>query len=317
MAVRTIRVGTRASRLALAQTRLVMAQLEWHNPGVSFEVIETSTRGDQDRTTPLAAMGGQGQFTKALEAALVEGTVDIAVHSAKDLPSVMTPELTIAAVPERESPADVWLCRNGTKMAETPDGAVVGTGSPRRRAQLLHLRPGLRVEGIRGNVETRLRKLHDGEYDALIMAHAGLNRLSVHEPVTEVLSPRDFLPAPGQGALVVQTRTEDVDVTSIAAKIDHKLSHRCLSIERRLLARLQAGCSTPIGGIAEADGDKVVLQAIVLDNDGQKALRAHAEREQNKHNVDSLVEDITEDVVRLLIAQGAADLIDGYQDGYR
>ncbi len=300
------KIGTRASRLALAQTGQVAAQLARLNPNVHFETVTITTEGDADRRTALENLGGQGLFTKRIEQALLDHEIDIAVHSAKDLPSVMTEGLLLAAVPERESACDAWLGSSGTKLADVRPGAVVGTGSPRRRAQLLNHRPDLKVEGIRGNVDTRLRKLSEVKYDAIIMAHAGLIRAGLADQITELLDPEAFIPAPGQGALAIQTRIDDDASIKLAQTLDHTDSHRAADIERKLLELLGAGCSTPVGGYARLDEDRWYLTAVVLDNRGKTRLCVN-------HDI-ALTEDndaLLGHVVNSLLKQGARELIAG------
>jgi hydroxymethylbilane synthase len=236
---------------------------------------------------------------------LLDNRIDIAVHSAKDLPSAMIPELRLAAVPERESPHDVWISRDGLPYDQIKTGTAVGTGSPRRRAQVLSRHGGADVRGIRGNVETRLRKLETGDYDGLIMAHAGLKRSGLVEAVTEVLAFEKMLPAPGQGALAIQTRAADERAIAVAATLDHSVSHRMLDIERALMARLGAGCSTPLGGIARVVSDRVMLQVVLLDDDGKRRLDA-------EHAVAADGDDaaLVSAVVDQLLTRGARELID-------
>lgn len=295
----------------MAQTQAVVQALATAHPDVTIELVSITTDGDQDRRTALHHMGGQGVFTKALEHALRDRRVDFAVHSAKDLPSVMDDDLAIAAVPTRASAADAWISRDGSTIEEIKAGALVGTGSPRRKAQLLHLRNDLRVGDIRGNVETRVGKLRDGQYDAIVMAQAGLTRAAISVHIAQVFDTSVFLPAPGQGALAVQCRAGDEPVSSVLQSIDDADSHRCLDIERALLAELKAGCSTPIGGIAAIDGDRIMLRAIVLDEEGTTALRAeHSITQADSDN--SLVDT----VVGHLIEQGAEAIVRAY-DGHK
>jgi len=303
---RIFKIGTRGSRLALAQTGLVAEQLSHLNPDVRIETVTITTEGDSDRLTALEKMGGQGLFTRRIEKALLEREIDIAVHSAKDLPSVMTESLTLAAVPERASARDAWLCASGAKLKDMGKGAKVGTGSPRRRAQLLHLRPDLKVENIRGNVDTRIRKMTEGLYDAIIMAHAGLIRAGLESHVTELLDPAAFVPAPGQGALAIQTRADDYESSALARSIDAPEAHRCIDIERLLLEKLGAGCSTAVGGYARIERGQIQLTAVVLDNTGQRRLCVeHAVGTSEEYG--SLVMH----VVNRLLEQGARELISG------
>lgn len=305
MADYVLRVGSRASRLALAQTRQVIVQLEARNRGLSAELVEITTEGDIDHTSPLASMGGEGLFTKQIEQALLDDRIDIAVHSAKDLPSTMIPELRLAAVPERESPNDVWLSKDDVPYDDITAATIVGTGSPRRKAQVLHRHHSADVRGIRGNVETRLKKLRDGDYDGLIMAHAGLKRSGLADAVTEVLPFDRMLPAPGQGALAIQTRAGDERAIASAETLDHAVTHRLLDIERLLMAQLGAGCSTPLGGIARLLEGKVVLSVVLLDESGMQRLEA-----EHAIATDGDDRSLVASVVDQLLTQGARELID-------
>lgn len=304
MSTAVIRVGTRASRLAVTQSMWVMAHLQRAHPEIEFRLTRISTSGDEDRTRPLEQMGGGGVFTKRIEQALLDHEIDMAVHSAKDLPSVMTDGLVLAAVPEREERADAWLSRDGRRIDDTPHGAIVGTGSPRRRAMLLSIRPDLRVCDIRGNVETRLDKLKAGEYDALIMAAAGLNRLDAQQFITHLLPVERFVPAGGQGALAVQCRTDDSAVIGVAESVDHRPTHMAVETERRLLERLGAGCSAAVGCAATVEAGAVRLTASVLNKSGEKRINS-------KHTAgleDRLA--LADRVAEELHAQGAADLLE-------
>jgi len=305
MARRTYRIGTRASKLALAQTGWFARSLTEKNPDLQLELVQITTEGGVDRATALSQMGGEGLFTKRLELALLENEVDIAVHSAKDLPSRMTDNLAMAAVPPREVIEDVLITRDDMTLDQLDAGAVVGTGSPRRRSQILHLRPDLKVKGIRGNVETRIRKLQDGEYDTIVMACAGLRRSGLDNHITEILDAQKFVPAPGQGALAIQSRAGDDAVVEAVQPMNHPDSYRALEIERLLLATLEAGCSTPVGGFARMEGDRVVLRAVVLDNDGSKILRA-------EHSIEIPGNDnqLVKVVADTLLEQGAKELIE-------
>ncbi len=301
---RQIRVGTRGSKLALAQTHLMLADLRRIYPEENFDVIIIKTEGDQDQETALEKIGGVGLFTKKIEAALLDETIDIAVHSAKDLPSVMTAGLAIGAVPMREDCRDAWLSRRGEKLADIKSGAVVGTSSPRRRAQVMYHRPDLKVMDIRGNVDTRLRKLEEGQYDAILMARAGLNRLGLEGNITETLPMNKFLPAPGQGFLLVQIRADDKTARALTEPLDRPESRRCLEIERKLLEILKAGCSAAVGGYAEIVAGRASLQAVVLDKQGRRRLYKAAETALADGN--SLAKSVAADLIR----QGAEELID-------
>jgi hydroxymethylbilane synthase len=299
-----IRIGTRSSKLALAQAGEVSALLKKAHPGIEIELVHIRSSGDRDSATPLEELGGTGAFTKALEDELLKGMIDIAVHSAKDLPARMTAGLEIAAVPLRASPRDAWLSSRGMRIRDLEPGAVVGTGSPRRRSQLFWLRRDLIVRNIRGNIDTRVRKLASGEYDALIMAEAGLVRCGLEEHIAETLDPADFLPAAGQGALAVQVRVGDGRFASLCAAIDHRFSHRCMLLEKEVLARLGAGCSAAVGVLAREEKDVLHLSAVILDREGKIRLFVHREATET-------VEDLTlaEEVASELFARGAAGVM--------
>ncbi len=300
-----IKVGTRGSRLALAQADYVINLLHEKHADIKFEKIIIKTTGDTDRKSSLENIGSVGVFTKQIEKELLNGTIDIAIHSAKDLPSQMTDGLIIGAVPPRENCADVWISRQNRGIMETAPGARIGTGSPRRRALILNMRPDLKIENIRGNIETRLKKLDNGEYDALIMAYAGLKRINLEDKITEILSSEIFLPAAGQGALVVQVKHDDDNKTfNIVKPIDHPISHRCLDIERLLLFKLKAGCSAAIGGWARFENNRLRLSAVVLDKDGKRRLNADSDT-----NIETPDKIIVNEVVEQLKSQGAEEII--------
>jgi hydroxymethylbilane synthase len=286
----------------LAQAYSVETALRGLCPELHIEIVEISTEGDRDRARSLKDMGGVGVFTKQLERALLEDRIDLAVHSAKDLPSAETKGLETAAVPEREECVDVWISARDTGFADTPEGSIVGTSSPRRCAQVLNVRPDLTVKNIRGNVETRLEKLMRGEYDALVMARAGLKRLGLATKVTEALDPGQFIPAPGQGALAIQCR-KDEKMIDLLNPLNHEPSRTCFDAERRLLRRLRAGCSAAVGGWARFDGDCLVMVAEVLDQWGRTCLRASGEA--FAHDNIRLADNLADGLLR----QGAATLI--------
>jgi hydroxymethylbilane synthase len=272
-----VRIGTRASTLALAQSRWVSERLSTAL-GRVVELVEITTEGDQV-ATPLAQLGGTGVFVSALREALVDGRIDVAVHSLKDLPTAPIAGIALVAVPEREDPRDVVVARDGLTLGELPVGSRVGTGSPRRSAQLRALGLGLEIVDIRGNVDSRIRKVREGAYDAVVLARAGLARLDRLDEVTEVLDPLQMLPAPGQGALAVETR-EGVDLEGELAVLDDARSRAAVTAERAVLARLEGGCAAPIGVLAEVvegdDGDELWVRAVALSPDGTLAVRMSA-----------------------------------------
>ena len=275
-----VRIGTRASLLATTQAGLV-ADLIRDRLGREVELVEVTTEGDrsQGRGTPLVEARGTGVFVGALRDALLRGDVDVAVHSLKDLPTAAPERIALAAVPAREDPRDVVVARDGLTLGELPAGSRVGTGSPRRIAQLHALGLGLDVVGIRGNVDTRIGKVHSGEYDAVLLARAGLARIGRLEEVTEVLDPLQMLPAPGQGALAVESRADD-DLTAELSALDDRIGRVTAEAERAVLATLEGGCSAPIGAMAELaegdDGEELWIRAIALSRDGALSVRMSA-----------------------------------------
>jgi hydroxymethylbilane synthase len=275
-----IRIGTRASLLATTQSELVAAMLS-ERLGREAELVQVATEGDRSQVagTPLEQLGGTGVFVSALRDALLRGDVDLAVHSLKDLPTATPEGIALAAVPPREDPRDVVVARDGLTLGELPAGARVGTGSPRRVAQLHALGLGLDVVGVRGNVDTRIGKVRSGEYDAVLLARAGLARIGRLEEVTEVLDPLQMLPAPGQGALAVECRADD-DLVATLAALDDRPSRAAVEAERALLATLEGGCSAPIGALAEVaegeDGEELWLRAVALSTDGALSVRMSA-----------------------------------------
>ncbi|HET7387768.1 MAG TPA: hydroxymethylbilane synthase [Nocardioidaceae bacterium] len=277
MATRKIRVGTRASTLARAQSGGVADQLR-QRLGCDVELVDVSTQGDVS-SAPLASFGGVGVFVSALRAALADGAVDLAVHSLKDLPTALPDRIELAAVPPREDPRDALVARDGLTLGELPPGSRIGTGSPRRAAQLHALGLGLQVVDIRGNVDTRLRKVAEGELDGVVLARAGLARLGRLAEATEVLDPLQMLPAPGQGALAVECRASDTGLAAdVRQALDDRPARLTTAAERGVLAALEAGCSAPVGALAELaegeDGEQVWVRAVALSRDGTVAVRA-------------------------------------------
>jgi hydroxymethylbilane synthase len=267
-----IRVGTRGSKLALAQTNLVIEALRAAHPDLDVELCIIHTEGDRRRRASLLTIGGQGVFTRELEVALLDGEIDVAVHSLKDLPSTLPEGLVLATTPPREDPRDVLVTRDGTSLAELPEVTVVGTGSLRRRAQLLRLRPGLQMKDIRGNVDTRLAKLDMGEYDAIVLAAAGLSRLGALERVqAEDLATEAVLPAPSQGILGLECRADDAATRETLASINHAPTFASATAERAVLSHFGIGCRLPVAALAETEGDTLRLRARVLSADGSIA----------------------------------------------
>jgi hydroxymethylbilane synthase len=259
---KTIIVGSRASALALAQTHLVVADLQAHFPEQTFEVRHITTHGDRVLDRALTEIGGKGVFVKEIEDALLSGAIDLAVHSCKDLPTTQPAGLIIGAIPTRADPRDVLVSRSGAALADLPVGARVGTSSHRRAAQLHALRPDLRLLDIRGNVDTRLRKLDEGQYDAIVLAAAGLARLSLLARAAEFLDPHAFLPAPGQGALALEIRADDAATQKIVQALDHSPTRITVAAERAFLLGLGGGCDLPIGAYAWLNGQMLCLRGM-------------------------------------------------------
>jgi hydroxymethylbilane synthase len=301
-----IRIGTRASLLATTQSELVAAMIR-DRLGRETELVEIATDGDrsQPAETPIEQAGGTGIFVSALRDALLDGQVDVAVHSLKDLPTAAADGIALAAVPQREDPRDVVVARDGLTLGELPAGSRVGTGSPRRVAQLLALGLGLDVVGVRGNVDTRIAKVHSGEYDAVLLARAGLARIGRLEEVTEVLDPLQMLPAPGQGALAVECRADDDLLTALSA-LDDRVSRAAVEAERAVLATLEGGCSAPVGALADVvegeDGDELWVRAVAFSTDGALSVRMSATGDPND------AAGVGSRLAKEMLADGAGDL---------
>lgn len=264
---RVVRVGTRGSALAVAQTALVIAALAAVAPDRRFEPVVIRTEGDRDKVTPLAVIGGQGVFTSELQDAVLRGAVDIAVHSAKDLPPVTPDGLTLAALPQRADARDVFISRHGTPLAQLFPGARVGTSSRRRIVQARAANPGLALVELRGNLDTRLRKSTGEAYDGIIVAAAGLARMGWQDRVTEYLPVAHFVPAPGQGALGVECRAEDAAMLAVLARIDDAPTRAAVTAERAFLAAAGAGCVAPMAAYATVEGDTLHMHGMVADSD--------------------------------------------------
>lgn len=271
--MKTLRIATRGSRLALVQARTVAARLEALEPGLEVELVEIVTTGDRVQDVPLSAVGGSAFFTKEIEAALLEGRADVAVHSLKDLASADVPGLTVAAVLEREDARDALLSASGVGLRELPAGARVGTSSVRRRAALRWLRSDVELLELRGNVPTRVRRLDEGHYDAIVLAVAGLRRLGLEERIAERFDPAVVVPAGGQGAIAVQARAEDAALLDLLSRLDHPRTRARVEAERAFLRALGVGCQAPVGVHAAMDAEgRLVLTAAVWEQDGARCL---------------------------------------------
>ncbi|MDO8546507.1 MAG: hydroxymethylbilane synthase [Nitrospirales bacterium] len=272
-AVRELVIGTRGSKLALWQAEWVHARLRQLEPGLLVSLKQIKTTGDKMLDTPLATIGGKGLFVKEIEDALLRGEIDLAVHSMKDVPTRLPDGLEILSIPEREDPRDVLISRDGVMLDRLAVGARIGTSSLRRQAQLLHVRPDLSIHMLRGNLDTRLRKLEAGEYDGIILAAAGLRRLGWADRVTEYLSPDVCLPAIGQGALALEGRADDAFVRELAGRMEHRPTRLAVTAERALLERLEGGCQVPIAAHATIESDRLSMSALVAGVNGRRLIR--------------------------------------------
>lgn len=266
-----LRLGTRGSALALWQATYVRERMERAGVQVELEIIRTS--GDRITDVPLAQVGGKGLFTKEIEEALLAGRIDLAVHSLKDLPTRLPPGLVLGAVTQREDPRDALVSRSGQRLADLPRGARVGTSSLRRHVQLKHLRPDLVIEPLRGNLDTRLRKLASGQYDAIVLAAAGLKRLGAAERATQFFEPDEMIPAIGQGALGIEVRADDRSVESVLEPLHDEETATATTAERAFLERLGGGCQVPIAAYARLTGDQIHLTGLVAGPDGARLVR--------------------------------------------
>jgi hydroxymethylbilane synthase len=301
--MRRLILGTRGSPLALWQARHVAARLSEVHPGLEIEERIVRTEGDRT-STPIVGFDERGVFVKALEERLLDGRIDVAVHSMKDLPSSEPEGLVIAAVPERHDPCDALLTRDGVGLDELPEGATLATGSPRRRCQLLTVRPDLSIIPVRGNVDTRVRKLVEGQFDGLILARAGVERLGIDAVPFVPLSREVCLPAVGQGALAIEVRDADTEARELLAPLIHPPTRTAVSAERSFLRRLGGGCLAPATAHARVDGERIRIKAVVGGVDGQALLTG--EREGATAEGDALGADLAVE----LIERGAIEMLD-------
>ena len=300
----SLRIATRSSGLARAQSTLAIEALRAADPTLETEIVEVSTEGDRDRDTSLRELGGRGVFVRAVEHALLDHRADLAVHSLKDVPTEVTEGLTLAAMLPRGDPRDALVASGRRRLAELPDGARIGTGSPRRAALLRALRPGIKVVDIRGNVDTRLRKVAAGEYDAVVLAAAGLERLGLTQEVTQLFETAEFPPAPGQGTIVLQCRADDEELRERLAAIDHAPTRAAAEAERGFLAALGTGCSLPVGAYAQLDDDLLTVRGMIAAEDGSTP--AFGDATGSPHEATVLGRGLAE---RLLEAQGMREAV--------
>lgn len=305
----TLIFATRPSALARWQTRYVIQQIQAQWKNLPCKEIVIITKGDRELATALPEIGGKGLFTYELEQALRDGRVQAAVHSLKDLPTEDTPGLKIGAIVQRADVRDVLVCPAGLTLDELPKGAVVGTSSNRRKAQILAYRPDLQIEMIRGNIDTRVQKAQNGHYYAIVLAAAGVIRLGLQEFITQYLPLEIMLPAPGQGALAVQCREDDEQTLHWLSAIDHPATRNAVSAERAFLSGLGGGCSLPVGALAVIDGDEIILQGVIASPDGGYILRLTATGDDPNR--------VGQDLARQAIERGAGEYLIKTQLGNR
>ena len=302
MAARAFALGTRGSKLALVQTDIVLRALRRQHPDRTFSVKTIKTKGDQQSQTPLEVLG-RGVFSREIEQALLAKEIDIAVHSLKDLPGELPKGLTLGVVPEREDPRDVLLSKDGSSIGQLHAGAIVGTSSPRRTALIKELRPDVDAQNIRGNVDTRVRKLQDSEYDAVVLAAAGLERLGLTSHVTEYLDPDTFVPAVSQGVLGVECRQDDAGVIALLKPMEHGPTRIATMAERAFLQAIGGGCKVPVAAYATVQGDTVRVRGLIASPDGSRVYRQVLTAPSAK------AEAAGRELVQQLRAAGAADLL--------
>ena len=302
----TIRIGTRGSRLAIAQTQIALAALRRAYPSVHYELVTINTKGDVDKR-PLFTMDEKGIFEKEVNEAVKKRQVDFAVHSLKDIPSDLSVELTIASIPKRASPNDVLVNDKRLKLKELAHGSVVGTSSLRRAVQIMKLRPDLNIKPIRGNVETRVKKVINREYDALVLAEAGLTRIGMKDVIVERFSVREFIPAPGQGAMAIVCRSDDKALADMLRQIDDPNSRAQVMAERALIRKIEGGCRFPLGAVAITNNHKLTLYASVFSADGKENIKV--KRTGNANNPEKLGINVAE----MLVNEGAMKLAEGWR----
>lgn len=296
---KTIKIGTRGSQLALWQANWVKSELEKKNPGLAVEIIKIKTTGDKILDVPLAKVGGKGLFVKEIEEALLRGDIHLAVHSMKDVPTDLPKELHLSAITEREDPRDALISKDKRLFNELPERAKIGTSSLRRQAQLLHIRPDFRIQQLRGNLDTRIRKLTTEDLDAIIVAAAGVRRMGWQDKITEYLSIDDSLPAIGQGALGIECRIDDKEINNLLEPFNHHETSVCVKAERALLKKLEGGCQVPIAAYGIIKDKKINLMGLVASVDGT---------EMHKEKIEGKLEDAEKIGIELaekLLSRGA------------
>jgi hydroxymethylbilane synthase len=303
--MRALRIASRGSKLALVQSNYVFNLLENISSDIEISIVKISTKGDRDKSDFLYKTDSMGFFTSEVEKALLDGRADIAVHSLKDLPTACTKGLVVAAIPKRESVADALIASSGvSSIFALPAGATVGTSSLRRIAQLRRQRNDIKCVPLRGNVETRISKVAAGKVDAAVMACAGLNRLGLSDKISAILSPKEFLPAPAQGALAVQIRDDDNELVELVSRLDDKNTRIAVEAERRILSSMHGGCSIPLGVYSDISDDNIEIDAVISDVDGQKYVKRSIAGQIDKAN------EYAEQLAQALLQAGGKEILD-------
>ena len=304
MKAHNIVIGSRGSQLALWQANWVKSELERLHDNVDIDIRIIATSGDIIQDVPLAKIGGKGLFVKEIEEALLANEIDLAVHSMKDVPMELPTELGISVITKRENPLDALISKNGEKLADLPQGATIGTSSLRRSSQLLKYRGDFKIHPLRGNVDTRLRKVEEGKYDAILLASAGLNRLGWANRITEEISHDILLPAMGQGALGIETRLDDTKIYDLISTLNHEQTHYAVSAERSLVGRLDGGCQVPIGAYARIEKGLITLKGLVASLDGEVIYKL-----ENVGPVDDAI-NIGQELGAQLLKMGANEILE-------
>jgi len=304
MKAHNIVIGSRGSQLALWQANWVKSELERLHDNVDIDIRIIATSGDIIQDVPLAKIGGKGLFVKEIEEALLANEIDLAVHSMKDVPMELPTELGISVITKRENPLDALISKNGEKLADLPQGATIGTSSLRRSSQLLKYRHDFKIHPLRGNVDTRLRKVEEGKYDAILLASAGLNRLGWANRITEEISHDILLPAMGQGALGIETRLDDTMIYDFISTLNHEQTHYAVSAERSLVGRLDGGCQVPIGAYARIEKGLITLKGLVASLDGEVIYKL-----ENVGPVDDAI-NIGQELGSKLLKMGANEILE-------
>jgi hydroxymethylbilane synthase len=303
--MRSLKIASRASKLALVQSNYIRNLLEKLSGHVEISIVEISTKGDRDKSDFLYKSDSMGFFTSEVENSLLDGRADLAVHSLKDLPTACTKGLVVAAIPKRESVADALIASSqASSVAALPAGATVGTSSLRRIAQLRRLRDDIKCVPLRGNVETRVSKVASGKVDAAVIACAGLNRLGLADKISSILPPQEFLPAPAQGALAVQIRTDDNELAELVSKLDDKKSRIAVEAERAILSSMHGGCSIPLGVYSQISGDNMIIDAVISDVEGDKYIKR-----SKTANIDE-AKSCAEELAQELLTAGGREILD-------